>query len=377
MEYRKLGKTGLDVGTIGLGTEYLNEVPRETVVSVVREAVDREVNYIDLFFAHPEIRDDVGFALEGRRDKVIIAGHLGAAANEDGQYYKTRDREKCERFLLDFLTRLRTDYMDVLMLHNVDPEEEYEEMLEKSMDIALRFKEEGKARFIGLSTHKPSVALKAIKNDHIDVLMYPVNLTGDAMPGRKELLNACVSLGAGLVAMKPYAGGKLLQKVRSISLEHFQSGWKRYRKDLPVSITPVQCISYALSQIGVSTIVPGVKNADELEAALHFMDATDEEKDFSTVITGFGEYLEGGCVYCNHCLPCPSVIDIGRTIRLLETAQYAISHDLRADYEALSAKASECIQCGSCMERCPFDVDVISKMEQAVELFEKEGDSFP
>ena len=62
-------------------------------------------------------------------------------------------------------------------------------------------------------------------------------------------------------------------------MEHYQSGWKDMKKDITASITPVQCISYVLSQIGVSTIVPGVKNVDELGTALDFLNATDEEKD--------------------------------------------------------------------------------------------------
>ena len=87
MRYRKLGRTGFDVGIIGLGTEYLNEVRRKKVVSVVHEAIDSGVNYIDLFFGHASIRDNIGAALEGRRDKVMVAGHLGAAARKDDQYY--------------------------------------------------------------------------------------------------------------------------------------------------------------------------------------------------------------------------------------------------------------------------------------------------
>ena len=93
MEYRKFGKTGVDVGMIGLGTEYLNNVSRETTVSVIHESIDNGINYIDIFFGHAKIRDDIGVALEGRRDKVMVAAHLGAAADEKNQYYKTRDRE--------------------------------------------------------------------------------------------------------------------------------------------------------------------------------------------------------------------------------------------------------------------------------------------
>ena len=369
MEYRKLGKIGVDVGAIGLGTEYLSGMPRETIVSVVHEAIDSGVNYMDLFYAHPEIRDDIGFALEGRRDKMMIAGHLGSAAKEDGQYYKTRDPKLSEKYFLDLLSRLHTDYIDILMLHFVDLEAEYETVFNgEALELARRYQKEGKARFIGMSGHNPQTAMKAVKSGYIDVLMYPINLLGDAMPEKTEFLNTCVSEGVALVAMKPFAGGKLLQKDALISMGHVHSGWKSLQKTASTSITPVQCLSYTLSQIGVSTTVPGVKDLDELRAAIHYLDATDEEKDFSFAV-GMQEHLEGGCVYCNHCLPCPVGIDIGKTIRLLETAQYALSDDLQAEYDGFSVKASECLQCGDCVERCPFGVDVIAKMEQAVELF--------
>ncbi len=124
------------------------------------------------------------------------------------------------------------------------------------------------------------------------------------------------------------------------------------------------------------------------------MEASDEEKDFKTIITEFQQDLKGNCVYCNHCLPCPVGIDIGRIIQIVDKAMYNISDDLKGDYKTLrkkinfyypgrirtsrsqfkglSTKASECVECGVCMERCPFDVDVISKMKLAVKLFEME-----
>ena len=253
------------------------------------------------------------------------------------------------------LSRLHAEYIDVLFLQFVDEENDYERVIGSGglLELALRFQREGKAGFIGLSGHKVPMALKAVKSGHMDVLMFPINLSSDAVLEEKELFNVCASRGVGLVAMKPFARGKLLQK-------------KEAR-----SITPVQCISYTLSQIGVSTAVPGVKDVDELEATLHFLEVTDEEKDFSSILPDFRQYSKGECVYCNHCLPCPAVIDIGQTIRLVEIAQYGVSEALRADYRALSVKASACIEYGSCMKRCPFEVDVISKMQRAVELFER------
>jgi aryl-alcohol dehydrogenase-like predicted oxidoreductase len=125
MLYRKLGRTGVDVGVIGLGLEHLEHAPKETVVSIVREAIDNGVNYMDLFMGSSGIRDNVGIAIKGRRDKVMIAGHLGAAM-KDGQYLRTRDKVVCEDFFNDLLKRLNTTYIDVLMLHFIDEMDDYE-----------------------------------------------------------------------------------------------------------------------------------------------------------------------------------------------------------------------------------------------------------
>jgi len=114
-----------------------------------------------------------------------------------------------------------------------------------------------------------------------------------------------------------------------------------------------------------------VIRSPELAAALHTLEATDAGRDYSAIISDFGRYEEGECVYCNHCLPCPAVIDIAQINRLVDTAQQGISERLRMAYDVLLVKASACTECGACVERCPFGVDVISKMRQAVELFER------
>jgi len=370
MEFRRLGKTGLDVSVIGLGTEYLNGQPRDTVASVVHEAIEGGVNYIDLVFAFPEYRDNFGAALQGRRERVILTGHLGST-EKDGQYCKTRSVKKSETFFLDLLSRLGTDYVDIVLLHNFNTVKDYDRvMLPRGlMDLACRFQQEGKARFIGISAHNIAVASKAIESGQIDVLMFPINLAGNAMPGRRELLSLCARQGLGLVAMKPFAGGKLLQK-GTIRIAKYQAGGEVFKTKITSKISPVQCLSYVLAQGGVSVALPGVKDTAELAAALHTLEAPDAERDFSAIITDFGKYLEGECVYCNHCLPCPAAIDIGQINRLGDAAQRGIFEELRMTYDALPVKASACTECGVCTERCPFGVDVIAKMRQVVELFE-------
>lgn len=375
MEYRKLGRTELDVGKIGLGTEYLIDLPRETVVAVIQSAVERGVNYFDLFFAQPQFRDNMGVAFKGYRDKVILAAHLGSSDN-NGQYEKTRDPKLCEHFFLDFLTRYETEYVDILFLHNIDSQEDYDSVTNPGglLDIATRFREEGKARFIGFSGHNTVTSRQVVESGQIDVLLFPINLASHAMPGRNELLEACFTEQVGLVVMKPYAGGNLLSEESLIKVADMQMGRRetpgaRMRFTKSAMITPVQCLSYALDQQGVSTVVPGCGSLEQLEAALAYLEATEQEKEYSALLPDFAEYKTGQCVYCNHCLPCPAEIDIGLTLRLTQKARRVLTPELQAEYNEMVTGASDCIQCGDCMERCPFGVDVISHMEQALDVF--------
>ncbi|MFC1956227.1 aldo/keto reductase [Chloroflexota bacterium] len=382
MRYRKFGRTGIDVGIVGLGAEYLWHEPRDAVIPVVHEAIDRGVNYIDLFMPSADVRDNFGVALKGKRQKVMIAGHLGSV-ELDGQSGKSRDVAVCERYFHDLLTRLQTDYIDALMLFFVDEPDDYDRVFDSGglLELALRLKKEGKARFIGMSSHNAPTALKAVNSGYVDVLMFPVNpmydvLPGDfalevlqrnesynqsyiaedeSAPGRKDLYHACAVQNVGVVAMKPYAAGLLLTEGNPSS----------------IVLTPVQCVNYALTQPAVCTVVPGCKSVAEMKAALAYLDAADEERDYSAINLNSVWKLRGSCMYCDHCLPCPVGIDIGITTRIADTAGYEIGNNIIAEYEALPAKADDCIKCGDCVERCPFGVDVIANMARAVDIFGK------
>ncbi|MBU7024589.1 MAG: 4Fe-4S dicluster domain-containing protein, partial [Theionarchaea archaeon] len=197
-----------------------------------------------------------------------------------------------------------------------------------------------------------------------------INLANNAMPHRNDMLAACSQERVGVVAMKPFCGGKLLQQNRTVRITNYQTGGKALKKKIPKTITPVHCLSYILSQVGVKTVVPGVSSVEELEGVLHYLDATDEEKDFSELLVDFEEYVTGECVYCNHCLPCPAGIDIGECNRLLDRAKPGMTREIQDTYNMYPAKASACTECGQCVERCPFDVDVVSRMKEAASLFE-------
>lgn len=355
MQYRKLGRTNMDVSEIGLGTEYLNGQSRDTVVSVVHEAIDHGINYIDLLFAFADYRDHFGVAMKGKRDKLILTGHLGSV-EEDGQYKKSTSKKDSRFYFEDLLKRLNTDYVDVLMIHNVNSPRIKELEQGGLIDLALEMQQQGKARYIGMSGHLVPSSLKAVVSGKIDVLMFPVNVEKDTADGKADLLRGCSDKNVGLVAMKPFAGGKLLESGK---------------------VTPVKCISYTLSQPGVSCLVAGVKDNKQLRESLRYYDASIDEKDFKSIIDMFGKELKGNCVYCNHCLPCPSKIDIGLMNRFYDKAQVLLDQQLRNEYLASGCKASDCIQCQACMKRCPYEVNVIDRMNQLSDFFESIEPSLP
>jgi predicted aldo/keto reductase-like oxidoreductase len=373
MEYRSLGRTGLSVSAVSLGTEYLLDVPPEQAIAVVRGAVENGVNYFDLFYAQPAFRDTMGRAFRGLRDRVLLTAHLGAA-EKDGQYERTRDLERCVAYVEDHLRRYGSDTIDLLFLHNCNDMEDCDAIFAPGglCDIAERYREEGTVRFIGFSTHDVDIARCAIETDRADVLMFPINLTGHATPGRRELFQACIDRAVGLVAMKPFAGGRLLRPQDELKVDKWLTGGPTL--DLrPQAVTPVQCLAYALSQPGVTAVVPGCQDLSQLEESLSWLGAGDVERDFSSAVAAWERFRPGECVYCNHCLPCPEGIDIGAVTRLFDSARQAAAAEFSQEQTRLAASASDCTQCGSCTPRCPFGADPCRAMEDAAELFGSAG----
>ncbi len=381
MKYRTLGRTGLKVGEIGIGTEHVAPQPQPVLNEVISLAIEHGVNYIDFFYPQAQYRDSMGRALEGKRDKVVIAGHLGAVSL-DGQYHRTRDPRLCEDGFHDLLRRLKTDCIDVMMLHYIDEMSDLRESLEGPfMELAQKLLRQGKARYLGMSTHEPAAGTAAVQTGMIDTVMFSINPAFDILGhigsqgteeravkrsseftredaarvyrGRKEFYSLCVRENIGITAMKPYAAGWLL------------SG-----KTLKKPFTPVQCLHFALTRPAAAAAVPGVRDVKELEEALQYVDADDDMKDCSALIRDHDWSLRGNCMYCSHCLPCPSRIDIAQTIRLIDAAGEDMTDQLRKEYASMTASASDCIQCGDCEQRCPFGVPVISRMEEGTLLFQ-------
>ncbi len=343
MEHRKLGRTGLDVGVIGLGTEHL-ERKRETLDTVLGIATDAGVSYVDLLYVEADYWEEFGPIYRSYRDKLVMAVHWASGP--------CCDLDFCQRSFDNILSIVGNDYVEVAMMTMIDEDERQGEWLAKSLEHLRRYQEQGRVGYIGGSAHDVTKATQAVESGVLDVLMFPVNMLGHDDEKQHALYQACVDQGTGLVAMKPYNGGTLLSVGNK-----------------PSGITPAQCLSYVFS-LPVPTAVPGPKTVEELEGTLHYLQASAEERDHHPVIANLHDRLAGQCVYCQHCLPCPEGIEIGNLFWIVDHARDGVTDDLKGWYSSFSAKASACTECGVCVERCPFEVDVIPRMREAVRLFE-------
>ena len=375
-----LGKTGMSVSEVSLGCEHLQGKDEGIVRAVVDAAFDAEMNIFDVFMSEPNVRTYIGRALAGRRDKVILQGHIGSCW-VDGQYAARRELDLCKSNFEDLLSRFQTDYMDIGMLHFVDHPDDWEALRDsETMRYALSLKEKGVIRAVGMSSHSPVTSLMAVESGLIDVLMFSLNPAFDLMPkdvdimdlfegkgnvfgdfklepARAALYRACEARGVGITVMKGLGAGALLSRERS---------------PLGGALTVGQCLNYALNRPAVASVLVGMQTADEVRAAAGYFDLTDGEKDYASALAAMPRFGAGGrCMYCNHCLPCPTNIDIAavnKYIDLVELDQ-APAASVKGHYLALSATAGECLSCGDCEARCPFGVRVRERMALAEVIF--------
>lgn len=379
MRYRELGKTGLRVSEIGLGAEWLERHSAEEVKAVIDRCEEHGVNILDCWMPEPNVRTNIGAAIAGRRERWIIQGHLGSTW-QNGQYVRTREMEPVKKAFADLLTRLRTDYIDLGMIHFVDEVQEYRRIMEgEFLQYALELKRSGTIRHIGMSTHNPAVGKLAALSGVIEMLLFSVNPAFDLLPAnevlddyfvqktydgalhgidpaRAELYSLCEQNGVGITVMKGYAGGRLFSEKTS---------------PFGVALTPVQCIHYALTRPAVASILAGYDTVAHVDEAVSYETATGEEKDYASVLANAPAHAwRGQCTYCGHCAPCPAGIDIAMVNKLYDLAvmQADVPATLRAHYRQLSANAGDCVGCKACEARCPFGVPVASRMEKAAKL---------
>ena len=379
MRKRKLGKTGIEVSEIGFGGEWLARHEFEESVELLRYAHDKDINIVDCWMPDPKSRDIIGKAMEGCRDSWYVQGHIGSTY-QNGQYVRTRDMKHVEPAFLDLLKRMKTDYIDLGMIHYIDSLKEWNTVMNSDyIEYVHKLHRDGIIRHIGLSTHNPVIGKLAVETGFIEMILFSINPAFDMRPATEDLYSMfggydkdqlsgidperasfyqlCEKRGVGLTVMKGFFGGALLDKERS---------------PFGVAFTPVQLIHYALTRPAVASIMCGYDTTAQIDDAVGYETASDDERDYASVIAAapFHSY-SGICTYCGHCKPCPIDIDIAMVNKLydLATAQPEIPESIIEHYKALEHHASECIGCTGCEARCPFGVKISDRMKKTSAAF--------
>ena len=289
MNYRILGKSSLKISEIGLGTEYLARQSTNIIIQTVRSAFEAGINYFDVLFAFPPYLQALGRAIEPMRDKVNLAIHIGAGV-VNGKHRKIRSLKSAQKAFNDVLTQLNIDYVDVAIIQNVNAKE-YDKIMKSTglIKFAEELKETQQAKYLGISIHDPELAHMAILTEKFDVLMSQFNLFAEEMPKRRELVQQCHESQIAFVAIKPYAGGHLLKTGRKVRVPSYKSGGDVKEVKLPkTEYMAARCLSYILDQKGVTTVIPGVKNSDQLQQTLTYYTTSPQQKDYHFLL----EYIK-------------------------------------------------------------------------------------
>ena len=379
MNYRTLGKTGLKVSEIGFGGEWLERHEEQESVELLKYAHDKGINIVDCWMPDPKSRDIIGKAMEGCRESWYVQGHIGSTY-QNGQYVRTRDMKHVRPAFEDLLKRLKTDYIDLGMIHYIDSVEDWNTVMNgEFIKYVHELHEKGIIKHIGLSTHNPVIGKLAVETGFIEMILFSINPAFDMRPATEELesmfggydqdqlsgidperarlYQMCEEQNVGITVMKGFFGGALLSKDRS---------------PFDVAFTPVQLIHYALTRPGVSSILCGYDTKEQIDEAVSYETASDDEKDYASVIANAPLHsYSGQCTYCGHCKPCPMNIDIAMVNKFydLATAQPTVPESVMEHYKALDHTASECVGCKSCESRCPFGVEIADRMKRTAELF--------
>ena len=380
MVYRTLGRTGIRVSEIGMGCEGFVDKPYEEVLALVDRMEALGVNCVDLYTPNPEVRSNLGRALRGRREKFVLQAHL-CSVWKDGQYKRTRNIGEVRESFADQLERLETDRVEIGMIHYVDSLADWDTVVNGPvMAYALELRAAGTIGCVGLSSHNPQVALAAVNTGLIDVLMFSVNPCYDLQPAgedveelwapknyegslvnmdpeRQALYETCQRLGVGITVMKAFGGGDLLSAALSPAGR---------------ALTPLQCLHYALTRPAVASVMCGARTLEDLDASAAYEDAPERERDYAAALAALPRISwQGHCMYCDHCAPCPTGIDVASVTKFLNLcrAQGSVPETVREHYALLPHRAAECAACGACEKRCPFGVPIVENMRQAAALF--------
>lgn len=335
MEYRALGKTGLRISAMGFGGIPIQRIDREGTRALILQLREKGINYIDTARGYTVSEEYLGYALEGIRQDFVLATKSMA-----------RTKEAMAADILKSLQNLRTEYIDVYQIHNPSAGE-WEQIVSDDGALAAlqEAKAAGKIGHIGITLHSRDLFDRALQQDWVETIMFPYNIVENQ--GAAQIA-ACKEKNIGFIAMKPLAGGAIENATLAMR--------------------------YVRQNDAVSVIIPGMAEIAELEQNAAAMEGAPEltaaelaeiENIRNTLGTQF-------CRRCNYCAPCTVGISIPGVF-LMEgyLSRYGLADWAKSRYDGMQMHASDCIDCGKCEPRCPYNLPIRKMLKNAAQKFGK------
>ena len=335
MKYRVLGKTGLKISQMGFGGIPIQRIDAEGTKELINKLIEADVNYIDTARGYTVSEEYLGFALEGVRDKFVLATKSMA-----------RTKEGMAADVDLSLQKLRTSYIDLYQIHNPSLAD-LQRVQEPDGALAALFeaREAGKIGHIGVTLHSLEAFETAVELDWVETVMFPYNIVETQ---GEELIKKCAETGIGFIVMKPLAGGAIDNATLAMR--------------------------FVCANENVSVVIPGMATVDELAEnvkAASFAEPLSEAEyaEIEKIRKDLGTQF---CRRCNYCAPCSVGINISGVF-LFEGyySRYNLKDWAAARYTAMPKTASDCIGCGECEARCPYNLPIRDMLKKAATVFGK------
>ena len=335
MEYRTLGKTGLEISRLGFGGIPIQKIDAEGTRALIGELIGAGVNFIDTARAYTVSEEYLGYALAGVRDRFVLATKSMA-----------RTKEAMAQDINTSLQTLRTDYIDLYQIHNPSPKD-LEQVIASggALEALQEAKEMGKIGHIGITLHSVELFQRAIDLPWVETIMFPYNIVETQ---GEDLIAECTKRNIGFICMKPLAGGAI--------------------EDAALAMR------FIGSNPAVTVVIPGMADAAEIaQNATAVANTAPLNSREQETIRAIKESLGTNfCRRCNYCAPCTVGINIS-SVFLFEGyySRYDLKEWAQNRYANLPKVASDCIGCGVCETRCPYNLPIRQMLKKAAEIMEK------
>ena len=382
MQYRFFGKTGLKVSELGFGCMRFpiigndkTRIDEKEALKMVHHAIDRGINYFDT--AYPYHAQDfskpgasepfLAKALSnGYREKVYLATKLPC--------WLVGSREDMDRYLDEQLERLDTAYIDFYLLHALN-RKSWDNMLQYGViDFLEKALKNGKIRYVGFSFHDEIDLFKEIVDAYdwsFCQIMY--NYFDEHFQAGREGLEYAHRKGLGVVAMEPLRGGALVTGLPVKAKEAlYEAAPGRSEVDW--------ALGWLWNQPELAVVLSGMSTQEQLEENLELANnqsinpwTTEDKLAVEKATRVMKDLQKVPCTTCGYCLPCPEGVNIPRNFSLYNEHHMLNDPAAKARYHGLLAeveRASNCVQCGICEEKCPQQIPISSQMEHVSALFD-------